>query len=173
MSSDASKINSDSPGGTSTLPGPEARNGFLSEHVSLLVESYRHWTGRALIGHAADPVDRARLLYHEPRVVASHGTEADPIFNYGNCMALALWETTWQVFTAMPSRLSAEPMAQEERRAFLARVNARGFIDDYSGIRVSTQGRRLRIKRATVWNVVDARGDYRGQAVVFREWEYL
>jgi hypothetical protein len=24
-----------------------------------------------------------------------------------------------------------------------------------------------------VWNVVDARGDYRGQAVVFREWGYL
>jgi hypothetical protein len=88
-------------------------------------------------------------------------------------MALALWETSWQAFTAMPSRLSAEPMAQEERRAFLARVSTNGFIDDYSGIRVSTQGRRFRIKRATVWNLVDASGDNIGQAVMFREWQYL
>jgi hypothetical protein len=105
--------------------------------------------------------------------VASHGTEADPIFNYGNRMALTLWETTWEAFTAMPSRLSAEPMAQEERRAFLTRVSAHGFIDDYSGIRISTRGRRFRIRRATVWNIIDVRGNYRGQAVVFREWEYL
>lgn len=155
------------------MPESAASNGFLSTHASLLAESYRHWTGRTLIAGVTDAVHRARMLYQAPWVVASHGTEADPIFNYGNRMALALWETTWEVFTAMPSRLSAEPMAQEERRAFLAGVSANGFIDDYSGIRISSRGRRFRIKRATVWNVLDDHGDYRGQAVLFREWEHL
>jgi hypothetical protein len=166
-------MTSDSGGGASAWPEPVAGNGFLSEHVSLLAESYRLWTGRALIADVVDPVQRAQQLYDAPWVVASHGTEADPIFNYGNRMALTLWETTWEAFTTMPSRLSAEPMAQEERRAFLARVGAHGFIDDYSGIRISTRGRRFHIRRATVWNVIDVRGDYRGQAVVFRDWEYL
>jgi hypothetical protein len=173
VSGDASKMTGNSGGGAGATPEPAAGNGFLSEHVSLLAESYRHWTGRVLIADVADPVHRARQLYHAPWVVASHGTEADPIFNYGNRMALTLWETTWEAFTAMPSRLSAEPMAQEERRAFLARVSAHGFIDDYSGIRISTRGRRFRIRRATVWNIIDVRGNYRGQAVVFHEWEYL
>jgi hypothetical protein len=163
----------DSAGGGGALPEPAAGNGFLSEHVRLLAESYRRWTGRALIAEAVDPAQQVRRLYHAPWVVASHGTETDPIFNYGNRMALTLWETTWDAFTAMPSRLSAEPMAQAERRAFLDRVSAHGFIDDYSGIRISTRGRRFRIKRATVWNVADVRGSHRGQAVVFREWEYL
>ena len=108
-----------------------------------------------------------------PFVTASHGTEADPVFNYANRAALALFETTWTDFTSMPSRLSAEPVAREERAQLLARVNQRGFIDDYSGIRISTSGRHFRIRRATVWNVVDTRAAPRGQAVVFRDWEYL
>jgi hypothetical protein len=105
--------------------------------------------------------------------VASHGTEADPVLNYGNRRALELWETDWPSFIAMPSRLTAEPMAQAERQRFLERVAQHGFVDDYRGVRVSTRGRRFRIERATVWNVVDAHGTYRGQAVTFAAWQYL
>jgi len=55
----------------------------------------------------------------------------------------------------------------------LERVNRRGFIDDYSGIRISATGRRFRIQRATVWNVIDTHGAPAGQAVMFRDWKYL
>lgn len=151
----------------------EADNALNPAHAALLAASYRRWTGRELLDPGLDPPARARALFDAPFVVASHGTEPDPVFNYGNRLALALWETTWPAFTAMPSRLSAEPIAQAERRAFLARVSAHGYVDDYSGIRISTRGRRFRIRQATVWNVVDGRGAYRGQAVVFRAWEYL
>ena len=152
---------------------PDAGNACLSAHIDLLAPGYRHWTGRALVDHGLDPVARARALFDAPFVVASHGTGPDPIFNYGNRLAAALWETTWQAFTAMPSRLSAAPIAQQERRGFLARVGAHGHSDDYSGICISARGCRLRIRRATVWNVVDARGEHRRQAAVFREWEHL
>jgi hypothetical protein len=155
------------------MEAPREHNNFLTAHARQLIESYRRWTGRDLVDPGLSPVEQARALYEAPFVTASHGTEADPIFNYGNRAALALFETSWADFTSMPSRLSAEPAVREERAQLFARVNRNGFIDDYSGIRISTSGRRFRIRRATVWNVVDARGLPRGQAVVFRDWEYI
>jgi hypothetical protein len=154
------------------IPESQPANAFLREHAELLCASYRHWTGRELLTGVGSS-DIGRALYGAPFVVASHGTGPDPVFSYGNRMALELWETDWPTFTGMPSRLSAEPVEQAERSRFMAQVSALGFVDDYSGIRISTRGRRFRIRCATVWNLVDARGEYRGQAVVFREWEYL
>jgi hypothetical protein len=157
----------------SIRPEPDERNDFLAEHASLLIRSYRRWTGGDLVDPALSALEQARALWQAPFVVASHGTEPDPVLNYGNRAALTLWQAGWAEFTAMPSRLTAEPPARGERARLLARVSERGFMDDYSGVRITTGGRRFRIRRATVWNVVDAHGAPRGQAVTFREWEYL
>jgi hypothetical protein len=157
---------------TSGIAGPQPANAFLRDHAELLCASYFRWTGRDLLAGVGSG-DVGRALYDVPFVVASHGTGPDPVFNYGNRKALALWETDWVTFTAMPSRLSAEPVEQAERARFMARVTALGFVDDYSGVRISTRGRRFLIRRATVWNVVDGRGEYRGQAVMFADWEFL
>ena len=153
-------------------PAPNEENGYFPAHAALLIGSYRRVTGRDLVDGATSS-EQARKLFEAPFVVASHGTEADPVFNYGNNAALRLFETSWESFTAMPSRLSAEPVAQAERALLLARVTASGFIDDYQGIRVAQSGRRFLIRRATVWNVIDATGANRGQAVTFGDWEYL
>jgi hypothetical protein len=152
---------------------PVADNDYLAGHAQLLIASFRRLTGRDLVSPSAQLAEQARMLFEAPFVVASHGTGADPVFNYGNRATLALFETTWAEFIAMPSRLSAEPVAQEERAKLLARVSEAGFIDDYQGVRVSRTGRRFLIERATVWNVVDASDVYRGQAVTFRDWRYL
>jgi hypothetical protein len=152
---------------------PRENNDYLSVHVRQLIESYRRWTGRDLVDANLSPVEQAQALYEAPFVTASHGTEPDPVFNYANRAALALFETSWADFTSMPSRLSAEPVAREERAQLFTRVNQHGFIDDYSGIRISSSGRRFHIRRATVWNVIDTRGMPGGQAVVFHDWEYL
>lgn len=152
---------------------PAASNDFLAARAGLLISSYRRWTGRDLVDPALSPVEQARALYQAPFVVAAHGTEADPVFNYANRAALSLFDAGWRDFTAMPSRLSAEPAERGQRARFLERVNRCGFIDDYSGVRVSAAGRRFRIRHATVWNVTDAAGAPAGQAVMFRDWEYL
>ena len=86
---------------------------------------------------------------------------------------MSLWQMDWEILTTMPSRLTAEPMHRDERAEFLRRVREKGFIDDYSGIRISSIGRRFRIRQATVWNVTDALGDYAGQAATFSNWECL
>ena len=39
------------------------------------------------------------------------------------------------------------------------------------GVRISAGGRRFRIDRAVVWNLVDDEGAYRGQAASFAVWD--
>jgi predicted DNA-binding protein (UPF0251 family) len=55
----------------------------------------------------------------------------------------------------------------------LEAVTERGFIDDYSGVRISKTGRRFRIAQATVWNLLNQEGKPCGQAAMFDHWEFL
>lgn len=145
----------------------------LIAHSECLIRSLAHWTGRDLAPGASDPREWARLLFEASYVLVSHGTEADPILNYGNRAALALWETTWDELTRMPSRLTAETPNREERARLLERVTRDGFIADYSGVRISRTGRRFRIAEATVWNLITPDGHPCGQAAMFSNWTFL
>ena len=152
---------------------PNKENQFHRDHVALLLSSYRRWIGRTLFNEGANEADTAKLLFESPIVVVSHGVSEDPIFNYGNQTALNLFAMTWQEFTKLPSRKSVEPLNREERARLLATVTEQNYIDDYSGVRISSQGKRFHIPRATVWNVVDDAGVYRGQAATFSAWTFL
>ncbi len=155
------------------LPEPNAGNLYLVEHVDLLRRSLRHHAGRDLVPGGLSLVEAARTVFDAPFMVLSHDTAADPVLTYGNRAALALFELSWAELTQMPSRLTAEAPDREERARLLARVSAHGYIDDYSGVRVSRTGRRFRIERATVWNLIDAESRPCGQAATFAEWHYL
>ena len=141
----------------------------LRLHAKRLVTSYRLLTGRDLIS-AEPPESLPKRLFEAPFVVISHNREADPVLNYGNRAALKLWDMTWEEFTQTPSRLTAETPEREEREHLLALVRERGFIDDYSGVRISRTGRRFRIEKATVWNLLDENGTPVGQAATFSRW---
>lgn len=142
------------------------------KHGALLIRSYRERTGRHLIEPSGDCELDAHRLFEAPFVVVSGGADAEQILNYGNMTALGLWEMDWDTLTRMPSKETAEPVHQAQRAEFLRQVRAIGFIDDYTGIRISRTGRRFRIKRATVWNVTDDAGAYLGQAATFSDWEF-
>lgn len=142
-------------------------------HVQLLLDSFARLLGRELVAREGTPVEQAERLVRAPFVVVSHGTEADPVLNFGNAAALALWEMAWDELTRTPSRLTAEPVHRDERARLLARTRAHGFVDDYSGVRISKTGRRFRIERAIVWNLTDAGGDHAGQAATFDHWTPL
>lgn len=141
-----------------------------ADRLALIAESFQRLTGHALVENDRDI---AAALWDAPRVILAHGTQADPIFFYGNAKALSLFEMTADQFSCLPSRLSAEPMHRDERAAFLDGVARRGFIDDYAGIRISATGRRFRIEQATVWNLIDAEGAIHGQAATFDRWTML
>lgn len=146
---------------------------FIIRHSALLANSFGQATGRPLLEGIFTAPDLAHTLYHAPFVLLSHGTQPDPIFNYANQTAQRLWELSWDDFTQLPSRLSAEPIAAAERQAMLEEAKQKGFIADYNGVRISRSGRRFIIKNAVLWNIHDAAGQYQGQAATFREWEFL
>lgn len=148
-------------------------NEAIIAHTACVVRSYQHFTGRELVPKGGTTDAPARAVFEAPFVLVSHGTEPDPVLNYGNAAALRLWETTWTELTRMPSRLTAEAPNREERARLLAQVTRHGFIDDYSGIRISTRGRRFRITQATVWNLLTSEGEPGGQAAMFSQWEFL
>ena len=133
-------------------------------HALTLIDSYKRATQRALLapGGSDGTIGAAPgALFNAPAVVVSHNTEADPVFNYGNAAALALWGLDWAAFTALPSRKSAadDPEVQANRGAALAEALARGFCDGYAGVRVTSSGRRFRIEDATLWQVRLPSGD--------------
>lgn len=143
------------------------------EQVQLMLDSFARLLGRELIARDGSPVEQAERLFRSPFVVVSHGTEADPILNYGNAAALALWEFSPEELRRTPSRLTAEPVHRDERARLLERTRRDGFVDDYSGVRVSKSGKRFRIERAIVWNLADAAGVPCGQAATFDHWTPL
>ncbi len=106
-------------------------------------------------------------LWNAPRAIVAHGTEDDPIFFYGNHLALQWFGMSFDEFARLPSRLSAEPLAQEERARLLQKVTQQGFVDKYSGMRIAKSGKRFMIADGTVWNLLDAAGVLHGQAAVF------
>ena len=142
-------------------------------HSEGLIRSLRHWTGCELLPGVSDPRERSRGLFEAPFVLVSHGTQPDPILNYGNQSALRLWELTWEELTRMPSRLTAEAPNREERARLLERVTRDGYIADYSGVRIASTGRRFRIRQATVWNLLTPSGEACGQAALFDSWTFL
>ncbi len=163
---------------TPTLPRFIRGYDHPDAHAKLIMGSYRRFYGEDLLRseEAANLETEGSLtegLFRAPFVVLSHDTENDPILTYGNAAALALWERDWEAFTSMPSRYTAEPMLREERDAFLRSVAERGFVSDFSGVRVSSSGKRYRIHGGAVWNLIDDTGRYRGQAAAFRHFERI
>jgi hypothetical protein len=154
-----------------TEPGPE--NAYLCDHAVLLISSYHRIIGKELVGWKDSSEQLSRELYEAPFGVVSHGLGDDPVFNYGNRAALKLFEMSWPDFVELPSRKSAEAITQAERKKLLDRVSQYGFVDDYQGVRISAGGKRFRIERATVWNVVDENNVYHGQAAVIFRWSGL
>ena len=155
-----------------TSPEPWSRPDWVAR-ARLIIESYAALLGRPLIDPEGTDIARAERLYRAPGVVVAHGVELDPLLSYGNDAALRLWEMDADVLLRTPSRLTAEFVHREERARLLERTRREGFVDDYSGIRITRTGRRFRIDQAVVWNLVDPTGEIRGQAATFHEWTPL
>ena len=140
------------------------RGPAIEVSIARIAESYARLIGRPLVAPGGDVLLR---LWEAPQVIVAHGTQADPVFFFGNRAALDAFEYDAEGFTRLPSRYSAEAPLREERQALLERVTRDGFIDDYAGIRISAKGRRFAVSGAVVWNLVDAAGERHGQAATF------
>lgn len=151
---------------------PSEGNQFAHSNANLIVSSYRRLTGRELLGIEVGS-DIGHQLFNAPMAVLAHDTAIEPVFFYGNRKAQELFELSWPELVLTPSRQSALPMARAERQRLLDEVSAKGFINDYAGIRVSKSGKQFRIQGAVVWNLIDAQGRRWGQAAAFNRWDFL
>lgn len=120
-----------------------------------------------------DPRIVADQLFQHNSVILAHNTADDPVFVFANRTAMRLWEYSWDEIIGLPSRFTAEPDLRPDRHLLLEQVREFGFIDNYSGVRVSKSGKRFLIERATVWNLVDDAGVRIGQAATFDHWSQL
>ena len=155
-------------------PAPtELEHAFYQSLGNLLFASYNKLTGKYLTEENINGTSRIVDLYNAPFAIVAHGTESDPIFNFGNRVALELFSIDWTDFIALPSRYSAEPIEREERIKLLDEVTQNGFINDYSGVRIASNGDRFLIEQAFVWNLIDNEGRYCGQAATFSKWKAL
>ncbi|AFZ37258.1 MEKHLA domain protein [Stanieria cyanosphaera PCC 7437] len=139
----------------------------------IILDSFAEVVGKELLARKGTPAAQAEALFFAPFVVVSHGTQAEPIFNYGNQVALDLWEINWQNFIQTPSRSTAEPINQLERQQMLEQVAQKGYVDNYSGVRISSTGKRFLIKNTIIWNLRDRAGNYCGQAANYAEWDMI
>lgn len=152
---------------------PRENESFIIKQCAIIDDSYKKWMGASLAPSHLSPEEKASFFLTAPFILLSSTPEKDPILNFGNQAALRLWELSWDRLTKLPGRQTAEFSEQKERDQFLKTVRERGFIDDYEGIRISGTGKRFKIKRAVVWNLVDSTGLFLGQAATFSEWEPL
>ncbi len=150
------------------MPSSPPSDPALDARLRLIVESYHRLTGRELIANVPnDGIALREALWNAPRAIVAHGTEADPVFFYGNHYALQCFEMSFEEFVRLPSRFSAEPLARKARAEFLAKVAQQGYVDGYAGMRIAKSGRRFMISGGTVWNLADERGGLHGQAAAF------
>jgi hypothetical protein len=75
--------------------------GATEAHARLLVDSYRKWTGKELL-ELVPGKSLGEQLYLADTVILSHGTETDPVLNYGNRKGLELWELSGRRSRARP-----------------------------------------------------------------------
>jgi len=149
------------------------QNPWVIEWTQYLLDSYVRLVKKERIPREGTLLEQAERLFKSPFVVASHGLQDNPILNYGNQVALDLWEMDWKHFTQTPSQSTAEPVNREERTRMLERAKTHGYIADYRGVRISSSGKRFLVERATVWNIQKPDGTPLGQAATFSNWTYL
>jgi hypothetical protein len=136
--------------------------------VEHLLASYLQLTSKRLVPAYVAAQDAARWLYEEAEfAVLAHDTAADPRFVYANRFAQRCFELECCEIVGMPSRLSAEPAAREERAAALSAVATQGYATNYRGVRIAKSGRRFWIEHGTLWNVLAPDGLSIGQAASF------
>ncbi|MDJ0680656.1 MAG: MEKHLA domain-containing protein [Xenococcaceae cyanobacterium MO_167.B52] len=136
----------------------------------ILLDSFNQFLGYQLISRQKTAEKQSEILFKADFVIVSHGIESDPILNYGNQTALTLWEMNWSDFIQTPSRLTTEPINREARQAMLQQAKTQGYIDNYSGVRISKTGKRFFIETAIIWNLLDPKDNKCGQAATFSHW---
>jgi PAS domain S-box-containing protein len=131
----------------------------------LLTGSYHRLLGSPLCEANLGP---EWLYLDAPFAVLAHNTDPDPRFIYANRCAQQWFGYSWDEFTQLRSRLSAEAPEQAERDKLLASVAEKGFVAGYTGRRITKSGTRFWAQDGVIWELRRDDGVAGGQAAMFR-----
>ena len=137
--------------------------------TALLLESHQRLFQRPLVRSTGIRL-AAQELFVLDQVVLCHDGSEDPRFLYANRAALQLFSRNWEQMVGMPSRLSASANQRLSRREQLELASRQDKLENYSGVRVNSQGRRFQIRGARIWSLIDQERHYSGQAACFSQW---
>lgn len=146
----------------------------MISHAILLDRSLKRLTGRGIYDRIGVQPSSPKGIYNtvclnERFVLISHGTESNPIYNFGNVAALQAFARSWDDIK-FPSAESVVLRSQDEvlRKELMMKVTKNGFVEGASGIRVRGDGKFIKLVDAIVWNCYDMDDStYVGQAAFF------
>lgn len=137
-----------------------------------ILTSYERAFGKALLS-TSDASNPCQALFASGTVVLAHDGSSDPCLIYANAAALQLWERRWSEMIGMPSRLTAEPSERSDRARMLSEALQQHASEGYTGVRISSSGRRFQIHNARLWTLWGPGDQACGQAAAFNAWWWL
>jgi hypothetical protein len=152
---------------------PSSENSYLKDYMHQITASLKKLANIELVDFSLSLEEQAKQAFNAKYVLLAHNASNEPVFNYANQTALRLFEMSWEEFTNLSSKYSAESDERGKREKFLAEVAEKGYSKNYSGVRISKTGRRFEIKNVILWNVYDSENNRIGQAALFDEYNYL
>jgi hypothetical protein len=147
----------------------------LENHIRLLDQSLEKSRGNGMFQWIQtkllpedEPVTTIQQLNANARFgVLSHGTQPDPIFNYGNMASLELFEQNIEDLCQTPSRYSTVPELMDDRSDLIQDIEIKGYGCIKNAIRVSAKGNLFLISQILVWTVFDDDDNRIGLAAIY------
>lgn len=158
---------------TPDVKGGRVKN--LECHISYLDSSLKNSSGKGLFeklnnilaqeGEDINVFKSVEDLDKDTRFgILSHGTQSDPIFNYGNQASLRLFETDIERLCITPSRYSTVPELEPNRDSLIKEIEQNKYGSIINAIRqpisnldVSSPSERklIYLEEILVWNLYD------------------
>jgi MEKHLA domain len=99
--------------------------------------------------------------------ILSHGIQEDPIYNYGNCAALQLFEQTLETLCQTPSRYSTVESLMEDRQQLIQNIRQMGYGTITNAVRTTSRGKLFVIPTIWIWHVYHDDGRRIGLAALY------
>ena len=99
--------------------------------------------------------------------ILSHGTQEDPIYNYGNQASLILFDQTLENLCKTPSRYSTVESLMDDREQLIQQINDAGYGTISDAVRTTTKGKLFVIQTIWIWHVYHPDGRRIGLAALY------
>jgi hypothetical protein len=106
------------------LAAPGEENDYQNAYIERVLASYARVTGKPAMVTGRT----GRSVWSGDFALLTHRGDPQAMLNYGNALALRLWECGWDQFRATPSSATAPEEGRAARAEMMQQVVQRGFV---------------------------------------------